>query len=57
MTPSQVAAKVRVRTMTTDHPTRPAFRGFQSPNYTMVPDEVFDDLMVDLSGAELKVLL
>ena len=57
MTQSQVAAKVRVRTMTTDHPTRPAFRGFQSPNYTMVPDELFDELMVDLSGAELKVLL
>jgi len=33
------------------------FLGFQSPNYTMVPDELFDDLMVDLSGAELKVLL
>lgn len=57
MTPSQVAAKVRVHTMTTEQPTRPPFRGFQSPNYTMVPDELFDDLMVDLSGAELKVLL
>lgn len=33
------------------------FLGFQSPNYTMVPDELFDELMVELSGAELKVLL
>jgi len=33
------------------------FRGFASPNYTMVPDELFDELMPDLSGAELKVLL
>src|SRR5687767_12689394 len=33
------------------------FVGFRSPNYTMVPDEVFDELLVELSGAELKVLL
>lgn len=33
------------------------FRGFQSPNTTPVPDEVFDELMYDLTGAELKVLL
>lgn len=33
------------------------FSGFKGPNYTMVPDELFDQLMVDLSGAELKVLL
>ncbi len=33
------------------------FRGFRSPNYTMVPDELFDEVMADLSGAELKVLL
>src|SRR5688500_12031672 len=33
------------------------FRGFSGPNYTPVPDELFDELMVDLSGAELKVLL
>ncbi|MDP9375655.1 MAG: replication protein [Chloroflexota bacterium] len=33
------------------------FPGFQRPNYTMVPDELFDELMVELSGAELKVLL
>lgn len=31
--------------------------GFQSPNYTMVPDELFDELLPVLSGAELKVLL
>jgi Bacteriophage replication protein O len=33
------------------------FPGFGSPNYTQVPDELFDQLMPDLSGAELKVLL
>ncbi len=33
------------------------FSGFTSPNYTQVPDELFDALMVELSGAELKVLL
>ncbi len=33
------------------------FPGFRSPNYTMVPDDLFDDLMAGLSGAELKVLL
>ena len=35
----------------------PQFPGFRSPNYTMVPDDLFDDLMAGLSGAELKVLL
>jgi len=33
------------------------FRGFNTPNNTQVPDELFDELMVHLSGAELKVLL
>src|SRR6266516_5042669 len=33
------------------------FKGFVSPRYTQVPDELFDDLMSHLSGAELKVLL
>ena len=33
------------------------FRGFFSPRYTQVPDELFDELMAHLSGAELKVLL
>lgn len=33
------------------------FRGFRSPNTTPIPDELFDELMADLSGAELKVLL
>ena len=28
--------------------------GFRSPNYTPVPDELFDELLVELSGAELK---
>ena len=33
------------------------FQGFRSPNYTMVPDELFDQLLPVLSGSELKVLL
>jgi hypothetical protein len=33
------------------------FRGFRSPNYTQVPDELFDELLPVLSGAELKALL
>ena len=33
------------------------FPGFLSPNYTQVPDVVFDELLQILSGAELKVLL
>ena len=33
------------------------FKGFLSPRYTQVPNELFDELMVHLSGAELKVLL
>ncbi len=31
------------------------FAGFRSPNI-QVPDELFDELMADLSGAELAVL-
>lgn len=42
-------------------PTKPAasldFAGFTSPNYTQVPDELFDQLMPVLSDAELRVLL
>lgn len=33
------------------------FIGFYSPRYTQVPDDLFDDLMSELSGSELKVLL
>jgi hypothetical protein len=33
------------------------FHGFGRPTYTQVPDEVFDELLSKLSGAELKVLL
>jgi DNA-binding transcriptional ArsR family regulator len=33
------------------------FYGFQSPRYTMVPDEIFDRLLPYLSPSELKVLL
>ena len=34
-----------------------SFRGYTSPNYTQVPDILFDEQLPDLSGAELKVLL
>lgn len=33
------------------------FAGFSGPNYTQVPDALFDELLPMLSGAELKVLL
>lgn len=33
------------------------FSGFNKPNYTLVPDALFDELLAVLSGAELKVLL
>jgi phage replication O-like protein O len=33
------------------------FIGFQTPRYTQVPDELFDELLAELSGSELKVLL
>jgi phage replication O-like protein O len=33
------------------------FPGFQFPNTTQIPNEVFDSLMPSLSGGELKVLL
>lgn len=33
------------------------FPGFSGPNYTQVPDALFDELLPVLSGAELKVLL
>jgi predicted transcriptional regulator len=36
---------------------RQPFQGFGSPNYTQVPDEVFDVLAPDLTEAELRVLL
>lgn len=35
----------------------PPFAGFYPPRYTPVPDQLFDELLADLSGAELKVLL
>jgi Bacteriophage replication protein O len=41
--------------MATDN--QATFPGFQFPTTTPVPDEVFDVLMPQLSGAELKVLL
>ena len=33
------------------------FPGFRRPNFTIVPDELFDELLPDLSGGEIKVLL
>jgi len=33
------------------------FLGFYSPRYTQVPDELFDELLAELSGSETKVLL
>lgn len=35
----------------------PRFKGFSAPHYTQTPDDLFDWLLPDLSGAELKVLL
>jgi hypothetical protein len=43
--------------MSSSEDQKPPFRGFRSPNYTPVPDELFDELLVELSGAELKALL
>jgi hypothetical protein len=40
-----------------DKPTPPSFPGFGRPNYTQVPDELFDVLMPSLSECELRVLL
>jgi len=33
------------------------YQGYSSPNYTPVPDELFDQQLPDLSGSELKLLL
>ncbi len=33
------------------------FEGYAGPNFTPIPDQLFDEQLVDLSGAELKVLL
>ncbi|MDP9354347.1 MAG: replication protein [Chloroflexota bacterium] len=43
--------------MTSDHSAQTPFDGFASPNFTQVPDELFDVLMPQLSEAELRVLL
>ncbi|MDP9358091.1 MAG: replication protein [Chloroflexota bacterium] len=43
--------------MTPDQLTPTTFDGFTSPNFTQVPDELFDVLMPQLSDAELRVLL
>lgn len=33
------------------------FNGFRTPKYTQVPDQLFDELLAELLGTELKVLL
>ncbi len=38
-------------------PGTPRFAGFATPRYTPIPDALFDELLPDFSGAELKVLL
>ncbi len=43
--------------MTHDQSPPTTFDGFASPNFTQVPDELFDVLMPQLSDAELRVLL
>jgi Bacteriophage replication protein O len=43
--------------MPTHDSATPQFEGFSSPNGTVVPDEVFDILMPQLTEAELRVLL
>lgn len=35
----------------------PSFKGFSSPTTTPVPDALFDELLTELSGSELKVVL
>ena len=35
----------------------PPFAGFDAPRYTPIPDQLLDELLADLSGAEVKVLL
>src|SRR5215203_3134867 len=43
--------------MPTKHNDNPPFAGFTSPNYTQVPDELFDVLLPTLADNELRVLL
>jgi hypothetical protein len=43
--------------MKEDSTSKAPFRGYAGPNYTPVPDELFDEQLPDLTGAELKVLL
>ncbi len=42
--------------MPKDRYTQP-FAGYAGPNFTQIPDQLFDEQLPDLSGAELKVLL
>jgi len=46
--------------MTRDDQLTPAgykFSGFLTPNYTQIPDQVFDELLPILSGNEIKILM
>ena len=38
-----------------EHHNKKEFKGFYVPNSTQVPDTLFDELLTELSGAELKV--
>ncbi len=35
----------------------PGFRGFGAPSFTQIPNELFDQLLAELSSSELRVLL
>lgn len=40
-----------------DTPSNYRFSGFVTPNYTQIPDQVFDELLPLLTGNELKILM
>ena len=40
-----------------ENPPKKKFPGFRSPTYTITPDELYDELLSQLTGSELKVLL
>src|SRR5665811_213836 len=46
-----------LESMATQPTPQPVFNGFASPNYTQVPDELFDLLLPQLADNELRVLL
>ena len=52
---SNPAQSTNQRQDTTNHEYK--FQGFTAPQYTQVPDQLFDELLPILSGNEIKVLL